>query len=518
MTTLVPDPGAPVQSGDYAEGPILPRRGEPGWSMWPRRVWPPDPTAAAPPRMVLLSVAAAVVGSAVWRPTVLSIGYLVVGLIVFGVVYGTARRRPQPIEWVGIATTVALLAVPAVLAAGWIGTLCIMAAWIVGWCTIIGGRTWTAVFVAPFVPWPASARVKGWLRRTPMRRSAGRTDARTLTRVVLVAAVTIALVAVFGGLFAAADPAFAHLAGAIVPTVDGADVVGRTFVFAMVFALLTIGSYLLAFRPRLDAMAPSPGRSVPTWEWAVPLAVLDALFVAFVAVQATVLFGGHTHVLETAGLTYAEYARQGFWQLLGVTTLTLVVLGVALRKAGRGTALDLRLIRMLIGILCATSIVIVISAIHRMWVYQQAYGFSVERLLVITVELWLGVVFVLIAACGIRMAAHWLPRAVLISGAVALLGLAALNPERLIADRNIDRYQQSGRLDARYLATLSSDIDPALRRLPDEVRGCIARPETPPDPWYEFNLSRSRASDQVRVPSYRSGPPPACEEYLGYGR
>ena len=58
----------------------------------------------------------------------------------------------------------------------------------------------------------------------------------------------------------------------------------------------------------------------------MPLGVLDALFVAFVAVQATVLFGGHAHVLETEGLTYAEYARQGFWQLLWVSALTLLVL------------------------------------------------------------------------------------------------------------------------------------------------------------------------------------------------
>ena len=42
------------------------------------------------------------------------------------------------------------------------------------------------------------------------------------------------------------------------------------------------------------------------WEWAVPLGVLDALFIAFVAVQATVLFGGHDHVLDTEGLTVVK--------------------------------------------------------------------------------------------------------------------------------------------------------------------------------------------------------------------
>ena len=50
----------------------------------------------------------------------------------------------------------------------------------------------------------------------------------------------------------------------------------------------------------------------------IPLTLLDALFLAFVIVQLAVLFGGHDRVLRTTGLTYAEYARSGFWQLLAV--------------------------------------------------------------------------------------------------------------------------------------------------------------------------------------------------------
>nr|MDT0522977.1 DUF4173 domain-containing protein [Streptomyces sp. DSM 41633] len=238
-------------------------------------------------------------------------------------------------------------------------------------------------------------------------------------------------------------------------------------------------------------------KAVPRWEWALPLGVLDALFLAFVVVQAAVLFGGHTHVLETEGLTYAEYARQGFWQLLWVSALTLLVLGVVIRVAGRADAADRRLLRVLVGILCATSVVVVISAIHRMWLYQQAYGFSTDRLMVVTIELWLGVVFLLVAATGVRMSGRWLPHAVLVAGVVALLGLAALNPERLVADRNIDRFQQNGQLDAEYLSRLSSDIDPALHRLPEHLRACVRSDGSDSDPWYLFNLSRSRADRPV---------------------
>jgi hypothetical protein len=511
MTMMVPGmygyPPPPPPPPPPLLGPALPQYGEPGWSVWPAGIWPLDPLASAPRRFVVLALCAGLLGTVLWRPSVLSIGYLVMGVIVFGVVYGTAERRPTRTEWIWVALTLALLAVPGLLAAEWVGGLCIIAAWVVGWCTLAGGRTWTAVFAGPFVPWLLPARVAGWVRRAQRAMGLGRIRGQRLARGLLVGAITVVLGLVFGALFASADPAFARLVGNLVPTLNAGEFVARVVVFGIVLAFVFFGGYVMRFAPRLDAMAPPAMRPVQRWEWALPLGVVDALFIAFVVVQATVLFGGHAHVLETEGLTYAEYARQGFWQLLWVSALTLLVLSAVIRVAGRTTVADRRLLRALVGTLCATSVVVVISAIHRMWLYQQAYGFSTERLMVITIELWLAAVFVLIAVAGIRMTARWLPRAVLVAGAVALLGLAATNPEKLIAERNIDRYEQTGLLDTDYLLSLSPDIEPALQRLPEEVRQCAMYRDDDPGAWYEFNLSRSRVTSGG-TPSWDS-----CEAY-----
>ncbi|MBA2384669.1 MAG: DUF4173 domain-containing protein [Actinobacteria bacterium] len=85
----------------------------------------------------------------------------------------------------------------------------------------------------------------------------------------------------------------------------------------------------------------------------MPLALLDLLFLAFVAVQFAVLFGGHDRVVETAGLTYADYARSGFWQLLAATVLTFAVVGGALARAHTRGPRDRLLLRLLLGVLCA---------------------------------------------------------------------------------------------------------------------------------------------------------------------
>ena len=170
-------------------------------------------------------------------------------------------------------------------------------------------------------------------------------------------------------------------------------------------------------------------------------------------VQLTVLFGGSRHVLETAGLTYAEYARQGFWQLLAVSALALVVLAFAARTARYETTARTGFSCARCSESCArSSMVVVVSAVHRMWTYEQAYGFTELRVFVTTVELWLGSIFVLVAIAGVRLRpTRWLPQAVLATGVIALLSLAVLNPDRFVAERNIDRYYETGRIDVGYL-------------------------------------------------------------------
>jgi hypothetical protein len=84
---------------------------------------------------------------------------------------------------------------------------------------------------------------------------------------------------------------------------------------------------------------------------------------------------------------------------------------------------------------------------------------------------------------------------------VALLGVAALNPDTLIAERNIDRYEQTGLLDTDYLLHLSTDVEPALRRLPEGLQECALYRLEDPDAWYEFNLSRSRAPRDGALPT-----------------
>ncbi|KAA8889647.1 DUF4173 domain-containing protein [Nocardia colli] len=391
----------------------------------------------------------------------------------------------------------ALLAVSTFRAAGWLGTLCVFAAAVAGSLAIVDRRSARGVLY-DVTAWPfAVFEAVPWAQ-------AGIQRIRTGTRqrewgIAVSVAVTVVLLAVFVPLLGGADATFAKLLESVTPQVDG----GRTFQWIVVFVVVGLAAisamYLLAGPPppATDSAAAGQGRSLRRVEWALPVGALTILFTVFVGAQFMALFGGDDYVQRTAGLTYAEYARSGFWQLAVVTILTLAVILVVLRWAAKDTVADRLWLRVLLCAVSGLSLIIVASALGRMWTYQQAYGFTLLRLLVEVCELWFGLVYLLVVAAVLSLRRMWLPRAMIGTAMATLLALAVLNPERLIADQNINRWQDGKSIDTGYLAELSADVLPATDRLPEPTRTEIrnrVRDHLDPDSWHTWNLSRANAA------------------------
>jgi hypothetical protein len=331
-----------------------------------------------------------------------------------------------------------------------------------------GGIAWPAVLRGP---WTALYAAPAGLAAT-VRGTSALATARVPSRVLPALrglALAVALVATFGALFASADRAFAELAGQALPTADILDDVPRRLSLLLLAVAMT-GALVLT-RGVGAAVTPgsAPRRVLGQAEWGIALAALVALFAAFVAVQFVVLFGGDRHVLRTAGLTYAEYAHQGFGQLLVVVALVVAVV-VACGRWARGG--DMRVLRVLLVALCVLTLVVVASALHRLDLYVDAFGATRLRVQAATLCLWIGGLLALLVAGLVVGQGRWLPRAVLGLTVATALALTALNPDAWIAQRNVERYERTGHLDSSYLATLSSDAVGPLLRLPDSVAGC----------------------------------------------
>ena len=192
------------------------------------------------------------------------------------------------------------------------------------------------------------------------------------------------------------------------------------------------------------------------------LVLVNMLFAAFVAIQATYLFGGAANVTE-AGYTFADYARRGFFELLTVAILTmLLVLGLNWLTRRESKA-QIRLFNGLGSVLVGLVLVMLVSAWRRMALYEAAFGYTELRLIVYVCMAWLGLTLVWF------WLTLWLrPDRFAIGALLAVMGfvvtLNLINPDAFIAQQNLDRYVATGDLDAVYLTNLSNDAVPQLLR------------------------------------------------------
>ena len=338
--------------------------------------------------------------------------------------------------------------------------------------------------VAPaFVAWSSGLRLGTGTARVALPAARG---------VILAAVLSI----VFGGLFASADAAFARLTGDVLsPDVELGLLPVRLAAFAGVAAIAG-GLVLVALAGPGASGRTRDADAARRAEWVTALAVLNLLFAGFVAVQLTVLFGGHEHVLETTGLTYAEYAREGFLQLLVAALLTLAVLAAAWphsrRPAGRPDALEL-----LLGMLSVLTLVVLVSALRRLGLYEDAFGFTVARLAGHAAILWIGAVLILVLAATVARDTRWLALGIAGLTGAGLLAFTLVNPEGLVAERNVDRFRDTGKIDVPYLRGLSADATPALAALPPGKRACAVAVQAESlrrdDGFFGLNASRERA-------------------------
>ncbi|MCF6523940.1 DUF4173 domain-containing protein [Streptomyces sp. JJ36] len=447
----------------------------------------------------------------------LGINLLLIALpaaVAAGAAARAAGRRPRPWTLCWAACCLALLVVPALRDAGWPSFLAVAGALATGSLALQGGRGWRAAVLGPTGLLAGVLPGAAWaIRSARERAAASRRRWGPIVRTVLIA---VALLVVFGALFAGADAAFADLLGSMVPETSVADGPVRVLCFVLGLAVALAAARTAAAPWRWDRLRTPPGKARGRLEWALPLVVLDMLFAAFNAVQLTVLFGGYDAVLRKTGLTYAEYARQGFWQLLWATLLTLVVIALALRWAPRGRQRDRALVRAVLGTLCLLTLLVVLSALRRMDLYVDAYGLTRLRLSVAAVEIWLGLVIVLIMVAGAlgladRRGAPWLPRAVTVSAAAGVLVFGLLSPDGVVARQNVDRYERTGKIDLEYLRQLSADAVPALDALPEPQRSCalhaVARELAAEDdePWYATGYGETRARKVLEDRPLRPG-------------
>lgn len=312
--------------------------------------------------------------------------------------------------------------------------------------------------------------------------------------------VVIALVpmAVFAALFASADAIFATWLHALVGIDIGFGTLAWSIVLIVLIGWILIGLLRYGSSAKgMERLERPEGMHLGAKEAFTVLALVNALFLVFVGVQFRYLFGGAS-VIEGAGnLTRAEYAREGFFQLVivaGFVLALILLLDWWTRPAGARASR--RVNQLQAGLVMLTTLVLA-SALERMRLYVDEFGLTQLRFYALAVMLWIGFLLVWALATVLPGRRALFGTGAFLSALVMVAGLNFVNPDATIARVNIDRFVNHGAaIDLEYLThRLSADAVPVLNTSAEMVPRLVVPADDTPGPrdWRNFNLSRSRA-------------------------
>lgn len=278
--------------------------------------------------------------------------------------------------------------------------------------------------------------------------SGGDGKSRRLGVIVRTLLITLVVVVFFAWLLSSADPVFGSMVDRVMD-----QMLGRVIVSLLLAAFLCL---TLSLRVQDREHRPPSLAFFGFHEAVVPSVALALLFAAFLAVQARYLLGSHDAV-KAFDLTYSEYVRRGFIELLVATFFgTLLSYLLVAKRAELGTDRRARLLQGVNVVIVLELFLLLASALKRDWLYMDTYGLTRVRLIGEAFLVWLaGVLFLLLLL-------DLLPRMrekQFLSGALALtVGILAywngVNMDMRVVNAAPPRSQP---MDVFYVSQLSTD-------------------------------------------------------------
>lgn len=344
------------------------------------------------------------------------------------------------------------------------------------------------------------------------------------TQVIKGIAITLPIVLFFLALMSSADLVFNSLVSNIF-RFDlnlNPNFVAQTW-WAVFFSVLWLGvySYILEGIKNEEVLSSSNQTSRKVFgniETGILFGALNLLFLIFVIIQVKYLFAGHS-AIWSLGLSYAEYAHKGFGELVAVALLTFGIIFFADKYIKQEENKHSGLFKTLSVSLIGLVLVIMASAFMRLSIYEQAYSFTLLRILVQGFIIWLAAVFLwLVYKIIFGQKESYFLFGIFASAILFFMIFNLLNPDAFVIRKNVEQFALSGKLDSRYLWSLSADAVPELATLldyPIEVKDKYGYPlsyqaalalnswqNLKPRPlWQSFNFSRHSAQKLIESKS-----------------
>ena len=157
-------------------------------------------------------------------------------------------------------------------------------------------------------------------------------------------------------------------------------------------------------------------------------------------------------------INYAEYARSGFFQLMFISVINIIIILLSKKSKEKNYTKIMSLFTVLL------TLIIIVSSFYRMFLYEQAYGYTVLRLgvylILITEVLLLIPTIIYIFKKEFNVLRYYL---IIIIAIYSLVNCFSI--DKIIAENNIKRYERTGKIDLNYLENGNYDNLNQLRKI-----------------------------------------------------
>lgn len=324
--------------------------------------------------------------------------------------------------------------------------------------------------------------------------------------------ISIPLVFILLALLSSADMVFGYYLNNIfknIPELKLGNIISDVILIIIVF-FYTFG-YLWSFKYSNMSFIGEDNGVKKYWEPEVILtiiSVINIIYMAFSIIQFSYLYGGGRNILPNE-FTYAEYARRGFFELAAVTLINFTILICCIKYVKRDNKVVKTFANLSFTLLVLFTFNMLFSAHYKMSLYEKTYGYTYPRVFVHVFLLLLFILFV-ISLVSIWVDKVPLAKLSIIASLIIYIMLNYANVDSFIAKKNIERFDETGKIDIYYLTHLSYDALPQILKLLDSPKleqdekneiGIYIRKakiELSKESWLEFNYSKFMALKAIK--------------------
>lgn len=289
---------------------------------------------------------------------------------------------------------------------------------------------------------------------------------------------TIALIvlAIFLSLLSQADPVFAEVVREF-----RSQLVGRA-IWTIVITFVAAAIWTIS----LKSETPEKETSI-SWlsyrDITAVLGVVVTVVAVFLAVQFKYLFGGSTDLLKELNLTFSEYVRKGFTELLVAVFIGGVLSYMAGVKARVWSGTERRTSQILNSVMLIELGLLLVSAFQRDLLYVETYGLTRVRVMGEVFLAWLAFFLTVLMVFGWHKIKEKVAVASLWIGAVlVLVSINVMNVDLMVARGAPGHHEYT---DYFYLMQLSEDAAPVwpelLAQIESDTERVLAKGQLTPE-------------------------------------